>query len=427
MMIMSIESLGEDIVHRPLTALTVVAVVAALIQGSFSAASASAASLDLAEGFNDGAASWMTANGTATVASSAGDKTEGNNALTFGYDVTATNAEIGRITTPPTLPSVPIRSMVLDVKGDSTYNTLYLKLRDATGEMFMYRVSTLNVVSWTSITVDLTKPPALTSGGNSNGVLDAPLSVYRLTVARNGSQPAVGQVKVDNLRTVSDGWGLDVAGESSRIEGGGPIMIDIRVGVPGDYRLELTDLEGRTWAVTGTAESDSITVVWDGKSSDGEPLAGSISGLLTYDSTPDGSMDEDQVVYGDPYFLGIAARAWKDSPGTPVAINGTMTTLDSPQAVDAQAKLMEDAYVGFAREEFEWNRIEPRNDYFDWAKFDQAVEIAAARNVHIIGKLVYTADWASSAPPGTAQAQVRYYAPRSMSEYTDYVRQVVDR
>lgn len=413
--------------RRLLSAVAVIAVLTALLQNPFSATSASAASSTLAEGFNDGGSSWITAIGTATVAGSTSDKTEGTSSLTFGYNVSSTSAEIGRKSTPTLLPDVPLEQLTLDVKGDSTFNTLYLRLRDATGEVFMYRMGTLDDPSWTSMSVDLSSTPAHVDGGNENGILDAPLSFYRLAVTRNGSQPAVGEVKLDNLRVTTGDWTLGVSGRDSMIAGNGTIGIELHAGAPGDYRLVLADLSGRSRTYSGTADAGVVGIAWNGKTSGGTSLSGVVSAVLEYDSTPDSSLDTALTRYGDPYFLAVTARQWKASPGTPVAVNGTMTTLDSPQAVDAQAKLMEDAYVGYSREEFEWNRIEPRNDYFDWPKFDQTVAIASARNVHLIGKLVYTADWATSAPAGTSSSQLRYYPPNSMSDYADYVRQVVER
>ncbi len=81
----------------------------------------------------------------------------------------------------------------------------------------------------------------------------------------------------------------------------------------------------------------------------------------------------------------------------------------------------------WTREEFDWNLIEPRQGWFEWAKFDQAVGILQAHNISVVGKLVYSAAWASSAPAGTAASVVGYYPPTNPANFAAYAKAVVHR
>jgi hypothetical protein len=102
----------------------------------------------------------------------------------------------------------------------------------------------------------------------------------------------------------------------------------------------------------------------------------------------------------------------------------TINTVDRSKA-ENQARLMEGAFVRMARESFDWNRVEPRKGWFEWAKFDQAVEVARAHQVAIVGNLGLSALWASSAPSSaTSRAN---YPPKSNADFAAYAKAVVHR
>ncbi|WP_291048111.1 FlgD immunoglobulin-like domain containing protein [Herbiconiux sp.] len=385
------------------------------------------ASSTLVEGFDDGADSWVLALGKATPRTSA-DTTQGASALDLAYDLTAGSAEVGRTMTPGPWNQQAYSALKVDYKGDGTFNTFYLRVQDATGEVFYYRVGTLNTKTWTTATIDLTAAPAANSKGNADGVLDGPLSLYRLVVVRNGTQPATGSVIVDNLRAVGDGWtGVTANPQYFSAAAGQSTVISVQAATPGDYTVTLSDPAGTTRSITKTVTAaGASTFTWDGKTSAGVSLQGNISARLSYDTAPDGQLTAARTL-GIPYLGGVTARTSATANSATTGVNSALTTYDSIASADADAKLIENASVHYAREEFEWNRIEPRNGYFEWAKFDQAVAVAKARNIEIVGRLVYTADWASSAPAGTPSAQARYYPPANMADWNDYVAQTVAR
>jgi hypothetical protein len=415
-------------VKRLIGAVATFAVVGTGIVVGAAPASAAAASSTMVESFDGGASPWMTALGKPSATAST-DKTEGTGALKMGYDLTAGTAELGRVVTPTAIANKVFSSMKIDYKGDGTYNTLYLRLRDVTGEVFFYRVANLNTQTWQTATVDLKKAPAAVSGGNGNGILDGTINVFRLVVGRNTAEAKTsGSVILDNLRLDADGWTLPAADTRYFAVGSAGTTVRFEAGTAGDYRIILSDLRGHTRTLSGMSSAgQKVAVSWNGKDESGVSYSGLVSAVLKYDSTQDGALSSTPVAAGNPYFAGSTARAKDTKTGSIAGANSSMTTFDDAVRADTDAQLMEAASLRYSREEFDWNRIEPRKGFFEWPKFDQAVEIASARNLEVIGKLVYSAAWASSAPAGTATADIGYYPPTRLSDYTDYVQAVVSR
>jgi flagellar hook assembly protein FlgD len=378
-------------------------------------------------GFDSSGADWA-ANSTVSVTSRA-DRTEGTGSLAFAYNASSGNALVESSATPQIIATSPISALKIDIRGDASYNTVFLRIRDATGESFLYRSNAMSLSRWSTSTVDLTKPPAKSELGNADGLLDYPLSLQGFNIARNGTTgSASGTVLLDNLRTVSEGWTLPASHKARfAASAGESTSLTFTAGLPGDYVLSLKDLSGRVLDIAGTAQvAGPVTVTWSGRDAGGVPLAGSVRGLLRYDRSPDGALTS-PVSATNPYMTGVSARISETKPRSVVGMNSFLTSLDSGAEVDRQAALMENAFVRDAREEFEWKRVEPKDGYYDWAKFDRAVAATYSRNVQMIGKLVYSAPWASSAPAGTPASQVELYPPSDMTQYTSYISEVVKR
>lgn len=75
--------------------------------------------------------------------------------------------------------------------------------------------------------------------------------------------------------------------------------------------------------------------------------------------------------------------------------------------------LMKEAGVGWVRMDFLWSDIEPAPREFQFAKYDNIVEILSRNNINILGILHYSTDWASSCgqwncPPADNQVFVDY-------------------
>ncbi len=94
--------------------------------------------------------------------------------------------------------------------------------------------------------------------------------------------------------------------------------------------------------------------------------------------------------------------------------------------LERTAKLMKEAGVGWARVDFLWQDIEPKEGVFDFAKYDRIVDIFSANNINILGLLNYSADWAAfdggwNSPPKDNKLFVAY-ASKVIKRYKDKVK-----
>ncbi|MEJ3403891.1 endo-1,4-beta-xylanase [Rathayibacter sp. YIM 133350] len=378
--------------------------------------------------FSD-ASAWTITSGTGTVTTAtAADGSQ--DAVRLGYDLSGGDVRMGTADTPVPIPSQAYTRVSVRALGDGTYNTLYVRLKDAAGEQFTYRLGNINSKTWTTLSADLTAKPSLDELGDKDGILDAPIIVTDFRVVRNGSASKTGSVTFDTLSFTTDGWSSPASSQRRFSPGnGGSTTLSFTAGAPGDWALVVRDLAGgHSRTFTGTADAAGpVSISWNGKTADNVAMAGNIEGDLSHDDSPDGSLESTRVTSASPYLTGASVRPPNANQASFAGINTFLTSTDDAAKVDSETKLLEDARIRYARDEFEWNRIEPRDDNFDWWKFDQAVNLAYARNVEFIGKLVYSAAWASSAPAGTPTNQIKYYPPRNLADYVDYVTAVVSR
>jgi hypothetical protein len=366
---------------------------------------------------------WIVAGGTATLSASPPGGGSGSEALRVAYDVSGGSLGLAPAVTRPDFAGLP-RTVELDVNGDGSWNVLYLQLRDATGEIFHYKLGNLSFRGWRTLSVDPGRTaPASTSGGDSDHVVDLPIQAFKIVLDRNGDQPATSTIDLDRLAVTSESWTPLRADSRVFVPSAGQ-STTLRLGLAGaaDYQVVLTDEAGRvrTWSGTTAGGSDA-TFRWNGKSDAGALMTGSVRARLTI--TRGG---EDTVV-DVPYLTGLAARLEPSTPGSIVGINSTLTTTNTVDRgkAESHARLMENAFVRMARETFDWNRVETRKGWFEWAKFDQAVEVAAAHQVELLGMLAYSASWASSAPAGASSPA--FYPPKNTADFADYARAVVHR
>ncbi|WP_217634410.1 endo-1,4-beta-xylanase [Herbiconiux ginsengi] len=383
--------------------------------------------------FEDSGASWKKTAGSVTLGGST-SRTQGATSLSLAYDVSGGPAEIRPVATPISAPMNAFSALKVDLKGDGTWNTVYLNVTDATGEVFNYRVDSMNVTTWKTVSVDLTVAPSTTSGGNADKVLDAPIAVTKIYLTRNGTQPATGTIFLDNIRAVGDGWTSPTSVNPNNQDNfvpsaGQSTEVRFSSATSGDYELVVYDSTGLSRTFRGTAASPGmISLIWDGRSDSGTVMAGSISGRLSNDTSADGTLSTTSRSIGvTPYLTGIAARI--EDPNNPslVGVSADIAYAALPVDANARAKLAEDAFVHYDREEFGWDTIEPSKGYFTWGRSDQTVAAATARNLAIVGRLGFSAHWASSAPVGTPEADIASYPPSNLNDYVAYARAVVNR
>ena len=399
---------------------TMLALLLPAVPGVAAVAAGATTQTAVIDNFNTSSPTWYVASGPGTVSQSNSD------ALALTYDFASSKQiQVAPRKTHADLPGLP-RKVCVDVYGDGSWNVINLQLRDATGEIFHYSLSSMSFTGWKSLCVRPgTDKPAATIGGNADGVVDLPLAAFRLVVDKNpGGKASSGKVVFDNLRVEYEAWSplrpdaaifVPSAGQSTTL----------RVGFQeaASFSATLTDEAGRTRAWNGetTGGGTVQTLAWKGTDSAGATMTGSVRARLKI--TRAGVA---QTV-GVPYIAGLPARSEPASPGSIVGINALVDGLatNMRSSAEKQARMLEAAYVRSVREEFDWTLSEPRQGWFEWAKFDQAVEVLRAHNVAVLGKLVYSAQWASSAPSGASSPTL--YPPRNPADYAAWARAVVHR
>lgn len=91
-----------------------------------------------------------------------------------------------------------------------------------------------------------------------------------------------------------------------------------------------------------------------------------------------------------------------------------------------QAKAFHDIGLRWARDNFEWRQIEKTKGNFNWDLTDLGISFYDSGD-NITGILIYTPDWASSAPPNTQSEDMKKYPAADMGDWENFVQQTVSR
>jgi hypothetical protein len=102
-----------------------------------------------------------------------------------------------------------------------------------------------------------------------------------------------------------------------------------------------------------------------------------------------------------------------------VADLGTRLSAELPVAKPVE--LADGLGVGWVKEEFRWETIQPARNRWTWVMMDKAVDAERAKGLQILGLLDYTAGWA------VGSNQAISYAPPPHDLWVAYVTQVVSR
>ncbi len=89
-------------------------------------------------------------------------------------------------------------------------------------------------------------------------------------------------------------------------------------------------------------------------------------------------------------------------------------------ALSKAIALMKEAGISWVRQDFLWEEIEPRQGEFDFAKYDQIVDLLAKNGIQILGLLNYSAPWASASGAWNDP-------PRDNSLFVNYALRVIER
>jgi hypothetical protein len=278
-------------------------------------------------------------------------------------------------------------------------------------------------VGWQTVTLNFDSAVPISGlSGNSDRVLDLPGTFSQFLVWRNGSAPATGTIYLDHLTYTYDP--ALAAGTPTFVPSiGQSSPLTLALTDAGSFNLRLIDEAGLTRTYAGTSGGGSSwSTSWNGRDDSGRVMAGSVRAVL---SVTRGSQTQSAQW---PYLAGLPARA-AGANATQRGINSYLTEIDtvSRSRAATEAAQMEAAYVGMAREEFEWRRVEPSRGVYDWPKFDQAVELERAHGIAILGKLVYGSPWDNTAPAGTDPISASRYPPANIQDYVDYAVLTVHR
>jgi hypothetical protein len=394
------------------------------------AASPPAVTTTMIESYDTSFADWFVASGPGTITSVTSPKSQGSAAMQIDYDFTSASQlylSPKQSTHAIELPGLP-RSVAIDVHGDDSWNVVYLQLRDSTGEIFLYWVGNVNFTGWQTMTIEPGRvAPATTQSGNGDGILDLPIQLYKFVLGKNpGGTKTVSNITVDNIVYSYEAWSplravtpifVPSAGQATTVKVG-PMEA-------GSVAVTLKDEAARvrSFASSAAGGGADLSWAWNGRADNAAVMSGSVRAKLTV------SRAAGTWTYGMPYIAGLPSRYESGSPASIVGINSRLTTVNTVDRAEAerQAGLMEAAWIRMTRESFDWNRLESRKGWFEWAKFDQAVEVARAHQVSLLGRLEYSASWASSAPGSAPAADRAFYPPTSNADFAAYATAVVHR
>lgn len=123
----------------------------------------------------------------------------------------------------------------------------------------------------------------------------------------------------------------------------------------------------------------------------------------------------------DPVSIGMSSPVAEPGttdldPASPFGVGLYLYRHGGPQAKERMnelAALARDAGVKWTREEIDWHRTEPQKGQFDWAFYDDLVEVAHANGISVYGLLCY---WSTFTKKDT---------PEGVDEYCQWAQQVV--
>lgn len=132
----------------------------------------------------------------------------GQTAGRLRYDFSASPGPGGRLMflgTGLSMPELPV-AVELELYGDASGHSLYLELRDSTGERFYKAVLPVAWSGWFHVRAD-----DLASWqhelGNDDGVIDLPITEVNVGLVSDGSAPAVGELVIDDIALDVDSAG----------------------------------------------------------------------------------------------------------------------------------------------------------------------------------------------------------------------------
>jgi len=310
------------------------------------------------------------------------------------------------------------RQLKLRLDANGFPGEFALRLRDRTGETHLYPLKALGGTrGWKEPVVEIDRPHAHWGGANS-GVIAFPAT---LGLSFNPGRVAEGSVLVDTVVATVDItednryrltevfsvpgnlWFSERAAFAFRFED------RLEASVPRTATVEVLDDRGEVvLSERRPLKSVAIDV----------PFTAARYGLYHATVTV---RDAFGAVLGRIDTTGARVRAAKSVPADAgLGMNLSTATRASGDRA-AYAKLAYDSGVRWTRDEFSWERIEPRKGQFNWKDMDDGVNAERAAGLKILGLIAYSASWARRDPS-------RYTSPpKNVEDYANFVFEVVSR
>lgn len=96
---------------------------------------------------------------------------------------------------------------------------------------------------------------------------------------------------------------------------------------------------------------------------------------------------------------------------------------DSMEKVERDIQLMKKAKVGFVRQAFPWNIIEPQEGQFEFERYDDIVALMKKNKIAVLGTLSYTAEWTGRAWNDAPDPDLFVgYVKATVSRYKDSIK-----
>ena len=104
---------------------------------------------------------------------------------------------------------------------------------------------------------------------------------------------------------------------------------------------------------------------------------------------------------------------------------GLAANVDGSGDIAAEVEVVRLTGAGWLREDFDWSRIEPRPGAFEWGSYDEVVEAAAERSIHVLPILGASPCWA--VPLRTPADDCSLTFPAKDSDFARFTRAAVAR
>ncbi|MEF3274947.1 MAG: beta-galactosidase [Chloroflexus sp.] len=134
--------------------------------------------------------------------------------------------------------------------------------------------------------------------------------------------------------------------------------------------------------------------------------------------------------------IGMVLASWPVSLSTAQSVSSSVfganthiaTTYPFPNSLNRPADVIAQSGLGWAREEFQWGRIEPRPGQFDWTFTDRAVNELVQRGINILGLLNPAVGWATPDPADdTIPPELGSFYPPDPQLFARFAATVVNR